>query len=107
MWKKNWLVLSIVVGIVLATVSDLGYHPLRRAAQQNRTLYDIMLALDLIDFAHNGGGSFGYSNYYKYQYATWRADPKRTVLERMLFWDIGFMYEAANPPAQYPYPRLF
>ena len=57
-------------------------------------------------FGLNGGYPIGYSNYGKWVYAKWRADPKRTTLEKILFWDRGILYDASNPPEEYPYPLL-
>lgn len=97
----------IVVLVAFAICGNVAEYQFRKAAQNNETLYDVMLAYDGFNFSQNGGGSFGYANNYKYEYAKWRASPDRTLVQRLTLWDRGIMYDASSPPAQYAYPPKF
>jgi len=81
-------------------------HEMHRATQHNEKLYKAVMSCDLISFMMHSGNPVGYQNYYKWHYAKWRQDPKRTRLEKFLFWDKGIFYDASNPPAEYQYSFL-
>ncbi|MFA6325186.1 MAG: hypothetical protein WCX46_03090 [Candidatus Paceibacterota bacterium] len=78
----------------------------RKMSQKNETLHNIIMDVDFYCFVTDGGGGFGYRNYYKWEYAKWRKDPKRTIFEKMMFWDLGILYDATSPPEEYEYPLL-
>jgi len=97
----------VVVFLSIFALGRVARHTFRTAAQENATLYQVMLAGDEMDFMTAGGGSFGYDNSFKWSYATWRKSPERTWLQKALFWDRGFLYDASNPPKEYAYPPHF
>lgn len=99
--------LVVVVFIAIPVLSGLSSHAFRVSAQGNATLYQAMITVDAMSFLTAGGGSFGYDNYFKWYYATWRKSPERACWQKVLFWDAGFLYEASNPPKEYPYPPYF
>jgi len=101
---KSIITLAILISIPI--VLRIAGNEIRRTSQTNQTLYGIIIATDLITFTQNGGGPVGYDNYYKWVYAKWRADPKRTTFEKIMFWNAGFFYDATNPPEEYKYPFL-
>lgn len=101
------LVCVFLAALVIAVFVRVGGHAFRTSAQENPTLYQAMLVFDLIDFTTAAGGSFGYSNYFKWYYATWRKSPDRTWSQKALFWDRGILYDATSPPREYSYPRHF
>lgn len=79
---------------------------IRKTAQHNEKLYGVVMTIDMMEFVMNGGGSFGYENYFKWSYAKWRNDEKRTFFEKIMFWNAGILYYAANPPEEYQYPLV-
>ena len=79
---------------------------IRKVSQCNKFVHEIVMATDFIGFQQNGGGSFGYENYYKWLYSKWRSDPKRTTFQKIMFWDVGLFYNVINPPKEYEYPLL-
>jgi len=81
-------------------------HEMHRAAQHNEKLYKTVMSCDLISFMMHGGNPVGYQNYYKWHYAKWRQDSKRTWFQKVMFWDVGIIYDAGNPPPEYQYPFL-
>jgi hypothetical protein len=96
--------ISIVVFIAMIVLPYYIEHQVRTYAQYHPTLYNVMIALDYTNFVNNGGGFFGYSNYFKWRYAKWINSPDRTIVERLLFWKWGIFYDATNPPNEYQYP---
>ena len=82
-------------------------HAFRASAQENATFYQVMLAVDAMDFVTAGGGPLGYENYFKWGYATWRKSPERIWRQKAFFWDTGLIYDASNPPKEYAYPPHF
>lgn len=104
LWKLRWIpILAIIV--LLWIGSGFLNHKIHQAAQYNKTLYEIVMVTDGMSFFISGGDP-GYKNYYKWQYAKWRADPERTRIQKIMFWDKGFLYDASNPPDEYQYPFL-
>lgn len=100
-------IFRITIWIMVFLIFRYVGQEIRKVSQHNKFVHEVLMTTDFIAFQQNGGGSFGYDNYYKWTYAKWRADPKRTVFEKMMFWDIGFFYNASNPPEEYKYPFLF
>lgn len=109
LWKLRWI-LGCVLSLMLIVLTNIGpiflNHKIHQVAQHNKTLYEIVMTTDGMAFMFSGGDSLGYQNYYKYQYAKWRADPERTRLQKIMFWDKGILYDASNPPDEYQYPFL-
>jgi hypothetical protein len=99
--------LAVLAFIALVVGLHYGEHKVRQAAQTNPTLFAIVQNVDAASFLTSGGDAFGYSNYFKWHYATWLKSPDRTLGERFMFWRTGWMYDASNPPAEYMYPPLF
>ena len=97
----------LILMVMLSVATMVVGHHLRSAAQNSQALYEVMLAADVADFLMTGGGAYSYQNYYKWQYATWRNSPERTWVERALFWNVGFLYDATSPPAEYQYLPLY
>lgn len=104
-WHLRYvLILLVILSFNLCSVYV--NHKIHQAGQHNKVIHEIVMQLDFMDFMVAGGGAFGYANYYKYHYAKWRQDPKRTWIQKVMFWDKGFMYDASNPPEEYQYPFL-
>ena len=95
-----------VIFIVLSIINNVLDHKIRTFAQKNKTLHEIIMTTDLCSFAMNGGDPLNYNNYYKWTYAKWINDEKRTTFEKIIFWKTGFFYDASNPPREYRYPLL-
>lgn len=93
-----------IVFIAMTLVSTYLGHKSRLYCQQHKVAYEIMLFSDAIGFVCNGGDSFGYGNYFKWSYAKWINSPDRNIIERLLFWNFGIIYDATNPSAEYQYP---
>lgn len=101
------LFLALVTILSIFVLGNMMDHQFRVAAQNNETLYQVMLTADLAGFIATGGDPVGYRNYFKWSYATWRKSPERTWWQKALFWNAGFLYDASNPPQQYQYvPHL-
>ena len=99
-------ILFFAIWIIVIILMQWTSNEIRKASQKNRTFYEVMMTVDLLGFTQNGGGSFGYQNYYKWQYATWINSPERTKVQRIMFWKVGFFYDATNPSEEYKYPLL-
>ena len=95
---------SIVIWITIFLAFHYIGQETRKISQCNKFVHEALIVTDFIAFQQNGGGSFGYNNYFKWIYAKWRADPKRTTFEKIMFWNVGLFYEATNPPEKYKYP---
>lgn len=105
LWKLRWVLILLLV--VLINIGSISLnHKIHQAAQHNKTLHEIVITTDGIAFMLGGGGPFGYQNYYKWQYAKWRADPERTRLQKIMFKNKGILYDASDPPDEYQYPFL-
>ena len=101
---------SCIIVVFLLSITVLGKvasHAFRATAQQSQSLYELMLIADGMDFVTAGGGSYGYDNYFKWNYATWRKSPERTFLQKAFFWDRGILNDASEPPKEYGYPARF
>jgi hypothetical protein len=98
--KFYWMIAFVASSIIYHILDN----KLRTVAQNNKNLYGIIMASDLCTFAINGGDQFGYNNYFKWHYAKWINDPKRTTFERMMFWRVGIIYDATDPPDEYEFP---
>ena len=101
---KTFFIWSIILALSFLT-HKIGSE-IRKVSQNNKILHEIIVTTDFISFTQNGGGPFGYENYYKWLYSKWRVDPRRTVFEKIMFWNAGIFYEATNPPEEYEYPFL-
>lgn len=99
-------VFKVAIWITVFLVFRYVGQETRKVSQRNKFVHEVLMVTDLIEFQQSGGGPFGYDNYFKWTYAKWRADPERTVFEKMMYWDIGFFYDASNPPKEYKYPFL-
>jgi len=100
------IVFYFAVGLIVLFMCKNINHEIRKFSQHHKTIYEIVRTSDFIDFVMNGGGALGYENYYKWTYAKWRASPKRTTFQKIMFWDVGLLYDASNPPKEYAYPLL-
>lgn len=105
LWKLRWVPTLMLIALIYIG-SDFLNHKIHQVAQYNKTLHEIVMTTDGIAFMFGGGDKFGYQNYYKYQYAKWRADPERTRLQKIMFWDKSILYDASDPPDEYQYPFL-
>lgn len=94
----------LIIFVLFTFISNYINHELRLFAQQNEQAYELMLYFDYFSFVCNGGGSWGYGNFYKWKYAKWINDSNRKNIEKFLFWNKGFFYDATSPPEKYPYP---
>jgi len=104
--KKLKTIFICLMFLTVFILSNKVSHKIRTASQQNKTLHEVIKSADFMDFFTNGGGSLSYENYYKWSYSKWRNNPNRTSLEKILFWNAGFVYDATNAPKEYPYPLL-
>ncbi|MFH1667543.1 MAG: hypothetical protein ABH884_00780 [Candidatus Komeilibacteria bacterium] len=95
---------TIILCLSLIITSSLIEHKVRTYAQSHEGVHNIVMTLDMMDFIATGGDHFGYSNFYKWNYAKWINSPDRTILQKALFWKTGFLYDANFPPAEYKYP---
>ncbi|HPI67186.1 MAG TPA: hypothetical protein PKZ16_01405 [bacterium] len=102
---KKIVIISLI--FISCLCQSLVAHKLHSWAQHNKNLYKILEITDLVGFISSGGESFGYANQYKWSYARWLNNPKRTTIEKLLFWKVGILYDATNPPDEYQYPPLF
>lgn len=105
LYVSKW-VLIVAIIVLINIGSNLLDHKIRQVAQHNETLHEIVMVTDAMSFMTGGGGPIGYKNYYKWQYAKWRADPERTWFEKAMFWNGGILYDASDPPDEYQYPFL-
>lgn len=105
LWKLRWVLVLMIIALIHFGSIFLN-HKIHQVAQHNKALHEIVMTTDGIAFMLGGGGSSGYQNYYKWQYAKWRADPERTRLQKIMFWDKGILYDASDPPDEYQYPFL-
>lgn len=96
----------IAIWLTFFFVFNYAGKEIRLASQHNKFINTFVMSTDCITFQQSGGGPVGYDNYYKWIYAKWRADPKRTTFEKIMFWRIGIFYDASNPPEAYQYPFL-
>jgi hypothetical protein len=105
---KGMKILGIAVFMVVMTIVSTAFsHEMRAKAQHNPHLYELMLLHDGFTFFHSGGDSFGYQNYFKWQYAKVLQDPKTSILTKIMFWPVGIFYVATNPPEKYAFPPKF
>jgi hypothetical protein len=95
------IVFYFAIGLIVLFVCKNINHQIRKFSQNHKTIYEVVMVSDLVSFALNGGGAFEYQNYYKWSYAKWRIDPKRTTFQKIMFWDVGLLYDASNPPKEY------
>lgn len=105
---KHWKILLVALLILAMNLATTTIsHKAREIAQHNTRLYDLMLIHDAHAFMTAGGGNFGYQNYFKWQYAKALQDPQTPLFTKILFWQRGLFYDAADPPNQYQYPPLY
>ncbi|MCK4539715.1 hypothetical protein KAU09_01005 [Candidatus Parcubacteria bacterium] len=93
-----------VIFLVIVISLNFVNHKIRTYSQYHKNIYAVLTVLDLMDFVAAGGGPVGDNNYFKWCYAKWRNSPDRSILEKVLFWDIGFLYDANNLAEKYQYP---
>ena len=105
--KKMKYFIVCIVGLFIIYLSYGLDNKIRKFSQNNELAYEVIRVFDGVTFISNGGGSFGYNNYYKWSYAKWMQNEERTFFEKVLFWDVGILYVANNPPKEYEYPRLY
>lgn len=105
--KKQKIFLAMVIMIMLGMGNRWIEHQVRLKAQHNERLYNLMIYCDGFTFLSAGGDWLGYQNYFKWQYARTLQDPATPILTRIMFWDSGIFYSAANPPSRYDYPPLY
>jgi hypothetical protein len=94
----------IVICLAFIITSSLVEHKVRTYSQTHEEVHNVMMVLDMMDFVATGGDHFGYSNFYKWNYAKWINSPDRTKLQKALFWKTGLFYDANFPPENYKYP---
>lgn len=79
---RSFAIITVLFSSIV--LSNFAGHTLRTIAQENESMYSIMLMLDAMDFVNGvAGTSSGCSNYFKWHYAAWRNSPERTLVEKI------------------------
>ena len=95
--------LSVVTVLVVLNMFGLAIsHRLHEWGRTNRTVHELVMAADLMDFMQSGGGFTGAShNYFGWQYAKATANPNRPLWHKIMFWSNP--YYVTLPPDKWPY----